>query len=629
MQTDVEAQNEHPHQTRGLASTQHRMHHLRSIHDVLPILLHDKSDNHQGEDSPPKSPVSLKRTDTRDTRTSIDIRRRGRTNTAKMYAPEHEGSTTGWSPGQEPGIDTSDPTPPYSKKDSIGGDSVSAPHIHNKPCEITVVDYSQNDMKLYNLDNDNLEEFLDRPTEDWQLVRWINVNGLSWDVIRLLGNHKSLHKLAIEDLMNTRSRTKADWYHDHTFIVLALQKLIRLRYDDSSSDESDMEDEKAGWKQRGKEAARKKNNALPRRNYRKKHKGAIMTLLSDYFHPTEHHPDPTKLQSATRLAHASPATSPYAPRPMRTLQKYHAGPNQERTEYMERNATLSTRSLGVAMEQVSIFLTTDNTVISFFEASADDVEIPIIRRLSSPETILRQSCDASMLMQAIVDSIVDLAIPVTIAYQDAIGDLELDVLTDPDISQSTKLYIVTSEIAILRNAMAPVAALITALREHKNDALPVQQIQTPGTAARPQTSRKTSTFMTRTVEISPMTRTYLGDVEDHIILIRDSYDQMRRNADNLVDVVFNTIGAFQNESMKQLTIVTCIFLPLTFLAGYFGMNFVRFNAIHDNSDAFFWECSLPATAAIILFLLRDSISRMFIRWANKVLIARGRKRRQR
>lgn len=68
--------------------------------------------------------------------------------------------------------------------------------------------------------------------------------------------------------------------------------------------------------------------------------------------------------------------------------------------------------MAVSAEQVSIFLTSDNTVISFFEVSAGDIERPIIKRLSTPGTTLRESNDASMLVQAIVDAIVDLSIPV-------------------------------------------------------------------------------------------------------------------------------------------------------------------------------------------------------------------------
>ena len=72
-------------------------------------------------------------------------------------------------------------------------------------------------MVKHELDNSSLAKFLQNPREDWVACRWINVNGLSWDVIKLLGNHKRLHRLAIEDLMNTPSQPKADWYSDHAY----------------------------------------------------------------------------------------------------------------------------------------------------------------------------------------------------------------------------------------------------------------------------------------------------------------------------------------------------------------------------------------------------------------------------
>lgn len=96
---------------------------------------------------------------------------------------------------------------------------------------------------------------------------------------------------------------------------------------------------------------------------------------------------------------------------------------------MEKHSSLAPKGLAVACEQVSIFITFDNTIISFFELSALDVEAPIIRRLQTPDTILRQSCDASMICQAIIDAVIDLAIPVAACYGDTLGDLELDVLT--------------------------------------------------------------------------------------------------------------------------------------------------------------------------------------------------------
>jgi len=153
----------------------------------------------------------------------------------------------------------------------------------------------------------------------------------------------------------------------------------------------------------------------------------------------------------------------------RTLQRYRGGTNLERTMYMERNSMLTQKHFAVSVEQVSIFLTQDNTVISFFEHSADDIEVPILRRLTTPDTILRQSADASMMVQAIIDAIIDLAIPVTAAYEDILSELEVDVLTDPEVQHSRLLYILSSELSTLRSNMQPIANVISALRDHRTD----------------------------------------------------------------------------------------------------------------------------------------------------------------
>lgn len=65
------------------------------------------------------------------------------------------------------------------------------------------------DKNLY--DNAGFVELMEKKQDDWIKCRWINVNGLSWDVIQAVGKHKKLHRLSIEDMINTHNRTKVDW----------------------------------------------------------------------------------------------------------------------------------------------------------------------------------------------------------------------------------------------------------------------------------------------------------------------------------------------------------------------------------------------------------------------------------
>ncbi|KAJ4344873.1 uncharacterized protein N0V89_012617 [Didymosphaeria variabile] len=126
---------------------------------------------------------------------------------------------------------------------------------------------------------------------------------------------------------------------------------------------------------------------------------------------------------------------------VRTLQAYRHDLGDERTKYMEEHSTLATKGLMVSVEQVSIFLQSDNTLVSFFEHSADVIEEPILKRLQSSETVLRRSGDASMVMHAIIDGIVDLTIPIATAYEESIAELELEVLLEPNIAHSKALYV--------------------------------------------------------------------------------------------------------------------------------------------------------------------------------------------
>lgn len=311
----------------------------------------------------PKSPVQVSDDKMKPQSPTDSVRQRNpkRSNTAKTYRPERRGQE--WHPGQEPGIDTT-ATHPHPAS--------FAPNLY-EDCQITIVDFSEDDINLQHLDNETLGPCMDKGRPDWASCRWINVNGLSWDVIKLLGNHKKLHRLAIEDLINSRNRTKADWYSDHTYMVLPLQKLIHLHSDeDCDSDCDEWGDDDLKWGERKKKKRKSFFSSLKKKKASKDKSEPPKPLDTS----AEMH-DPT---NGFVSAHASPTTQAPVSK-VRTLQRYHGGPNEERIEFMENHSALASKSLGVAVEQVSIFLCADNTVISFFESSADDVRYFLYSRV--------------------------------------------------------------------------------------------------------------------------------------------------------------------------------------------------------------------------------------------------------
>ena len=178
------------------------------VHDGAHLEIQDQRASHDVSSAGPQSPRSGRNSSIRGPRKQNTFDSTGqkirRSKTAKVFQPKNKGRS--WKPGQEPGID------PH------WGNSPHAPVGLKQNCEITAVDFSPeaDSMDVQYLDNETLQEFLDTPRPP-ETCRWISVNGLSWDVISMLGIANKFHRLAVEDMLNRRNRTKADWYSDHTY----------------------------------------------------------------------------------------------------------------------------------------------------------------------------------------------------------------------------------------------------------------------------------------------------------------------------------------------------------------------------------------------------------------------------
>ena len=510
-----------------------------------------------------------------------------------------------WQPGAEPGIDPS------------AGEDRIPPEVKNLKarCEINIIDFSDSDVRHIFANNESLEKIVASPRPDDMPCRWISVNGLSWDVIKCLGKRFHFHRLAIEDVVKTRSRTKVDWYADHACIILTLQKLVRLHRHKGSDAQCDCADRHLDKYGRAKgQKFWQSRPQMPRQQ----------SELPYYL-------DKDGDGVIDEFVNAHSGTSTDAPiKPVRTLHRYESAQIPEHTAFMEKHSTLAAEDLAVSVEQVAIFLLADNTVISFFEQSAEDVESPIRERLQSVETILRRSCDGSLLCEAIIDAIVDLAVPVKDAYNKARKELQVDAMINPNIGTSRSLHIFGEEIDMLQNLFKPIVHLVNALRDHNTDPLPPQPVPAPSDGGGPEdrpTSlrmekaprdregapvyiRKTSDFRRlgpsksragpiTNVVITPLTHTYLGDVLDHCITLIQAFEQMDASAVNISTLIFNTVGAKTNNFMMILAMVTVFFAPLTFVSGYFGMNFGSGNGL-KHPFSFFWVVAVPV---LIIFMI--------------------------
>lgn len=465
-----------------------------------------------------------------------------------------------WQAGEEPGIKPlTDELSPYTSESRTDS-------------RITAVDFNEDRIVATHLHSQDLPDWMSRhgTREPWSKCRWINVNGLNTDVVQILGQHANLHELAIEDMIHTEARTKVDWYSDQTYIALTLQRLIHLEGGQGHHNVARKFHGLRGFRQQ---------HPRPRPN------NAELPELAEA-------PEKFYLDRSSGLIQRTPDRSNnVSDTKMRTLQGLRGGLSANRVKFMEAHSVLVRERLCVSTEQVSIFLLADNTVLSFFERSANDVEGPLLARLQRPDTVLRQSCDASMVAQSIIDVIIDLAVPVVQAYQDAISSIEMDVLFEPSVDRAKDLYTISSEIMSMRTAIAPVAGLSASLR------------------VSPNIRQEDSTF--RGVSMTPLSHMYLRDVEDHCVLIVDAVDQLQSATKGMIDLIFNTITAKQNESMAQLTAVTILFLPLTLITGYFGMNFTEMPSL-EHSELFSWYLAAPVVCVTIVLVSRRRVKQFFV-----------------
>lgn len=223
-------------------------------------------------------------------------------------------------------------------------------------------------------------------------------------------------------------------------------------------------------------------------------------------------------------------------------------------------------------EQISFFIFED-TLITFQEV-AGDVFDPVRKRLEKSTGRFR-SYKADYLFYALLDSIVDHIFPLLEAYGNAMEEMELEIIEAPSSHSQQKLFSMRRDLSLQRRVLWPIRELVDHLY------------------------RDESGF------IHPELKTFYRDVQDHIMQIIDLLETYRDTASSLSDLYQTSVGNKMNEIMKVLTIMASFFIPITFFAGVYGMNFEHIPELHwKYAYPVFWLGCLSMCAGLAIFFWR-------------------------
>ncbi|KAJ3856287.1 hypothetical protein EV368DRAFT_32770 [Lentinula lateritia] len=420
-------------------------------------------------------------------------------------------------------------------------------------CEIRIVDYSSVSMKSASMSNTQLVDMLNDPQvserPSWAKVRWIDVGGISWDVLKALAIKYKIHPLALENILHTHTKpsaSKSDYYHEHLFL-----RILCLELRDENS----------------------------------------VIRLSETQWEWDATMDIEDLQPDSQDRPSNQGAGSF----------YNTTPSLDTAASVQVEALMQKGRVEVNVFPIFILLFRNGTVITLHRTTNAKLTEPIRERLSRPDTLLRSTCDASFLVQSLLDLVVDKAMGLTEACEHKLLKYEKQLLLKPEVNTVSNLHILTGDINLHQRALAPLKRVIYGLRRYDLDRCIALLNLPPGE----EVDVKMEGYMSRTA------LTYLADVYDHIDYILRSLDVVENLSENLIGYSFNLTSHEMNVIMKRLTLITVICLPLTFLTGYGASPPMWWTMAPTHSDIWFWIVALPVMAVVVPFFLFSELKNLY------------------
>lgn len=195
----------------------------------------------------------------------------------------------------------------------------------------------------------------------------------------------------------------------------------------------------------------------------------------------------------------------------------------------------------IASEQVSIILG-ENFVLSIQEGVKGDVFDPVRARIRNAKGLIRK-LGADYLAYSLIDAVVDNYFIILEAIGERVEILEENLVSDPGPEMLHMIHNLKREMIYLRKSVWPLREVVSGMQ------------------------RRDSPL------IHESTGYYLRDVYDHTIQVIDTVETFRDMLSGMLDIYLSSISNRTNAVMKVLTVIATIFIPLTWIAGVYGMNF--------------------------------------------------------
>ncbi|WP_439488058.1 magnesium/cobalt transporter CorA [Algoriphagus sp.] len=198
-------------------------------------------------------------------------------------------------------------------------------------------------------------------------------------------------------------------------------------------------------------------------------------------------------------------------------------------------------------EQIS-FILKDGILLTFQEKTGDVFDF-VRSRLTDPKRTVRQR-KADYLLYSLLDAVIDNYFLVMENVGEKIEILESQAMTAPDTSTLNSLYLQRREMMDLRRSVYPLREVIGSFDKYADD------------------------------KISAETRPFIRDLYENTIQVIETMEVFRDMSSGVLDLYMNSLSNRMNNIMKMLTIISTIFIPLSFVAGVYGMNFDNMPELH-------------------------------------------------